>query len=48
MGKNIRIRISDPVPFSPPGSRMGEKIRIRIRDEQPESYFPELRNNFFG
>ncbi len=24
------------------------KIRIRIRDEQSESYFRELRNNFFG
>jgi hypothetical protein len=25
---------------------MGKKIRIRIRDEEPGSYFPELRNNF--
>ncbi len=25
-----------------------KKIRIRIRDEQPGSYFGELRNNFFG
>jgi hypothetical protein len=24
------------------------KSRIRIRDEQPGSYFLELRNNFFG
>jgi hypothetical protein len=27
---------------------MGKKIRIRIRDEQPGSYFPELRNHFLG
>ncbi len=27
---------------------MGKKIRIRIRDEQPVSYFQELRNSFFG
>jgi hypothetical protein len=26
---------------------MGKKIRIRIRDEQPGSYFRELRNNFW-
>jgi hypothetical protein len=32
--------------FLTPGSGMG-KIRIRIRDEQPGSYFRELRN-FFG
>jgi hypothetical protein len=29
-------------------SGMGKKIRIRIRDEQPRSYFRELRNNFLG
>jgi hypothetical protein len=28
--------------------RDGYKIRIRIRDEEPESYFRKLRNNFFG
>ncbi len=27
---------------------MGKKIRIRIRDEQPGSYFHELRNHFWG
>jgi hypothetical protein len=27
---------------------MGKKNRIRIRDEQPGSYFGELRNQFFG
>jgi hypothetical protein len=27
---------------------MGNKIRIRIRDEQPVSYFQELRNSFLG
>jgi hypothetical protein len=25
---------------------MGKKIRIRIRDEQPGSYFRELRHHF--
>ncbi len=30
------------------GSGMGKKIRIRVRDEQPGSYFRELRNNFLG
>ncbi len=41
--------IQDPVPFLPldPGSRIGKKSRsgIRIRDEQPGSYFLELRNH---
>jgi hypothetical protein len=34
------------VPFRPrdPG---WVKIRIRIRDEQPGSYFQDLRNNFW-
>jgi hypothetical protein len=27
---------------------MGRKNWIRIRDEQPGSYFRELRNQFFG
>jgi hypothetical protein len=31
-----------------PWIRDGYKIRIRIRDEQPGSYFRELRNNFLG
>jgi hypothetical protein len=26
---------------------MGKKIRIRIRDEQPGSYFRQLRNNIW-
>jgi hypothetical protein len=30
------------------GIRDGYKVRIRIRDEQPGSYFLELRNHFFG
>ncbi len=30
------------------GIQDGQKIRIRIRDEQPGSYFQELRNHFFG
>jgi hypothetical protein len=36
--------------FLTPGSgiRDREKIRIRIRDEQPGSYFLELRNHFLG
>ncbi len=42
----LRIRIRDWVPFWPldPG---WEKVSIRIRDEQPGSYFLELRNHFF-
>ncbi len=41
------------VPFRPldQGSGMGKKSGsgwIRIRDEQPGSYFLELRNHFFG
>jgi hypothetical protein len=47
----LRIRIRDPVPFSPldPGSGMGRKSSSGsgIRDEQPGSYFLELRNHFF-
>ncbi len=36
--------------FLTPGSgiRDGKKVSIRIRDEQPGSYFLELRNHFFG
>jgi hypothetical protein len=46
--------VADPDPgsgaFLTPGSgiRDGEKVRIRIRDEQPGSYFQELRNHFLG
>ncbi len=43
--------IRDPVPFWPldPGSGMGRKSASGsgIRDEQPGSYFLELRNPFF-
>jgi hypothetical protein len=31
-----------------PGSGTRKKIRIRIRDEQPGSYFRELKKRFFG
>jgi hypothetical protein len=31
-----------------PGSGRGKKSGSRIRDEQSESYFRELRNQFFG
>jgi hypothetical protein len=36
--------------FLTPGSRMGRKSASGsgIRDEQPGSYFLELRNHFFG
>ncbi len=48
----LRIRIWDPMPFWPldPVSGMGRKSASRsgIRDEQPGSYFLELRNHFFG
>ncbi len=44
--------IWDLVPFWPldPGSRMGKKSRSGsgIWNEQPGSYFPELRNHFLG
>jgi hypothetical protein len=44
--------VADPDPgsgaFLTPGSGMVKNIRIRIRDEQPGSYFRELRNHFFG
>ncbi len=47
----LRIRIRDRVPFWPldPGSGMGRKSASGsgIRDEQPGSYFLELRNHFF-
>ncbi len=41
----LRIRIRDPVPFYAPGSWLCKKIRIR--DEQPGSYFRELRKIFW-
>jgi hypothetical protein len=48
----LRIRIRDLVPFWPldPGSGMSKKSGSGsgIRDEQPGSFFPELRNHFFG
>jgi hypothetical protein len=50
----LRIRIQDQVTFGPldPGPEMGKKSGsgsgIRSRDEQPESYFLELRNHFLG
>ncbi len=52
VGSVLRIRIRDPVPFWPrdPGSGMGNKSGSGsgIRDEQPRSYFLELRNHFLG
>jgi hypothetical protein len=46
------LRIRDPVPFWPLdlGSGMGKKSGSwsGIRDEQPGSYFRELKNNFLG
>jgi hypothetical protein len=54
----LRIRIRDPLLFCPldlgsgSGTRIRdlgwEKIWIRIRDEHPESYFRELKQQFFG
>jgi hypothetical protein len=40
------LRILDPA--SEIGRKSGSGTRIRIRDEQPESYFRELGNNFLG
>ncbi len=49
---SVRIRIRDPVPFWPldPGSGMSRKSASGsgIQDEQPGSYFLELRNHFLG
>jgi hypothetical protein len=46
----LRIRICDPVPFYPwirdPG--WVESQHPEIRDEQPGSYFLELKNHCFG
>jgi hypothetical protein len=41
---------ADPLPFWPldPGSGMGKKSGSGIRNEQPGSYFLELRNHFLG
>ncbi len=48
----LRIRIRDPVLLWPldPGSGIGRKSASgsEIRDEQPGSYFLELRNHFLG
>jgi hypothetical protein len=48
----LRIRNRDPVPFRPlhPGSGISKKTGSGsgIRTEQPESYFLELRNHFWG
>jgi hypothetical protein len=50
----VRGSVADPDPgsgaFLTPGSGMGRKSASRsgIRDEQPGSYFLELRNHFFG
>ncbi len=50
------VSVADPDPgtgaFLTPGSGMGKKSgfgsEVQIRDEQPGSYFLELRNHFFG
>jgi hypothetical protein len=52
--KVLRIRIRDPGlgTFLTPGAWIRDpgwkKVSIRIRDEQPGSYFLELRNLFFA
>jgi len=49
----IRIRDPGSSAFLTPGSgirdgkQIGSGFRIRIRDDQPGSYFRELRNQFF-
>jgi hypothetical protein len=47
-----KISVADPDPgsgaFLTPGSGMGKNQDPEIRDEQPGSYFRELRNHFFG
>jgi hypothetical protein len=50
----VIVGVADPGTgaFLTPGSGRGKKSgfgsEIRIRDEQPGSYFLELRNHFFG
>jgi hypothetical protein len=44
----LRIRIRDPVLFFDPWIRDGKKSGSRVRDEDPGSYFRELRDNFLG
>ena len=52
----INSSVADPDPGSGIGCLFDpwirdpgwEKVRIRIRDEQPGSYFLELRNHFFA
>jgi hypothetical protein len=41
----LRIRVFDP--WDEMGKKSGSGSGIRIRDEQPRSYFRELRNNFW-
>jgi hypothetical protein len=50
MAAVLRIRIRDPGAFLTPGTGMGRKSASGsgIRDEQPGSYFLELRNHIFG
>ncbi len=49
MNPVLRIRNQGSGAFSTPGSGIRDgKKSIRIRDEQPRSYFRELRNHFFG
>jgi hypothetical protein len=44
----LRIRIRDPVPFSPLDPGLGLiKNRIQIRNGQPESYFREPVETIF-
>jgi hypothetical protein len=47
--ENCSVADPDPGsgPFLTPGSGMGRKSASGIRDEQPRSYFLELRNRFF-
>jgi hypothetical protein len=47
---NILVSVADPGSgaFFDPCSMDGEKSASEIRDEQPGSYFRELRINFFG
>ncbi len=46
----VKYSVADPDPgsgaFLTPGSGMGRKSASGIRDEQPGSYFLELRNHF--
>ncbi len=47
-GHYMYCSVAIPDPGSGMGKKTGSRSGIRIRDEQPGSYFRELRNQLFG